>query len=277
MLKDRKNGPFKKFGHLRPTRRMMFPVGGGLLGLLVSFGCWYALSVAALLAGLADDHFVALLQTSEAVQSLIASAQAEGVDYHLAALATFISVNPVLIVVAAIAAVFAVTMTAMMLWGQWMFASTGGAFAAVWRALNGHAQSTRTDIRAVLGAGSLLAFLLGVFGVKIWPFLIWDGVLVLGIGAALWCLWRPAQREYFGDEARAELRRAAEAAGPLGMACLVVLGAMAGNSRTAVATMAAPWPTVLAIAAAGVLLGLALPVERHLRNALAIAKHDRTA
>lgn len=263
MLTDWKNGPLKRFGHLRPTRRMVYPVGGGLLGLLVSFTCWYALSAVALLAGLADDHFMAMLQTTGATQSLLAFAQDTGMDHRLAALAAFTGVNPVLIAVAAVAAVFAVTMT-MMLFGQWMFASTGAAFAAVWRALNGHARSTRANTRAILGAGSLLAFLLGVFDVRIWPFLIWDGVLVLGIGAALWRFWRPARHEYFGDEARAELRRAAQAAGPLGMACLVVLGAMVGNAHAPVATMAAPWPMVLAIVAAGVLLGLALPVERHL-------------
>lgn len=218
---------------------------------------------------------MAVLQSGEPMQSWTTLAQTSGIDHYFTALATATGVNAIFIVAAAVAAVFALMILAMMLFGQWMLASTASAFAAAWRAFNGDARSVRTDVRTILGAGSLLALWLAVFGIKVWPFVVWDGVLVIGIAAALWRLQRPARREVFGDEARAELREAATAAGRLSIACFVILGAMLGN--TPVAVMAAPWPAVLAITAAGVILGLSLPVERRLRNALTIAQRDRSA
>lgn len=281
MLVEWKDKIAADYKHLNPRKRMMFPVGGGLPGLFVAFGCWYAFALAAALMIATDQNLLMSFQSNVAIQKLLDPANLHGIKYQVTMLSSTLSVDPTYVVFAGVSAIFAGWCVVMTLFGQWMVMSSGSAFAAIWRAVNGHAPTARADVRTILGAGSLLALLLAlwlaVFGVETWALAAWNAVLISGTGAALWRLLRPAKYEYFSFEARAELHQATKAAGPLSLVCLVILSVLLGNGRAGIANLQAPWPTMLAIVAAGIALVCYLRVERHLLNAYAIAKREHEA
>ena len=256
--------------------RMVFPLGRGVAGVVVALAIWFALSLGGLILGTADGTLPAMLYANGGMRGVTYLAEQSGAAAAVAALAQAVGVDQVYVALAALAAVMALTMVVVMALGQWMLTSTGAAILAIWRALNGHAPTRRADVRTVLGAGSLLVAWGGIFGVRFWPFTAWEIVLASGVMAGLWRLWRPAEHAHFGEESRAELNAAATAAKPFGFVCLFTFAGMTGW-HAAIATLPPPLPTVLAIVAAGGLVWSALPVERHVRAAFAIAQRDRQA
>lgn len=255
-------------------RQLLQPFSNGILGFATAFTVYFGLSLFVLFPMGAGEHLAEIARMNGSAEGIEAFARSSGFYPLFEVLANSTGFSILEVSLTFLSAAAALVMTFWMAFVGWIWITTIATVAFIGHALNGQSLSKRKSLILALNSGMLLILLLVLYGMKVWLFAVWEALLLCGVMAAAWRLRYPAKREFFGADARGELKAAWQVGKSLGVVFLVVLGIML-SQHAAIAALPGQWILISILVPSALFLWFFLLIEGHVKKAISIARHDR--